>query len=84
MAIANCVFSSGRHVCEILSVGVPLLRVLHVKPAVILLLQSESSPIQQSNGKTYLGLQYVACFSSNSAVVSKSRSNSVGNGLEAL
>ena len=38
MPIKNCVFSSGRHICEILSVGVPFLGVQDVKPAVILLL----------------------------------------------
>ena len=46
MPIENCVFSSARHIYEILSVGVPLLGVQHVKPAVILLLQYQSSPIQ--------------------------------------
>ena len=48
MPIKNCVFSSGRHICGILSVDVPFLGVQHVKPAVIRLLQYQSSPIQQS------------------------------------
>ena len=51
MPILNCVFSSGRHIYGILSVGVPFLGVQHVRPEEILLLQCQSSPIQQSNAK---------------------------------
>ena len=49
MPIKNCVFSSSRHIYEILSVGICFLGVQHAKPAVIHLLQYQSSPIHQSN-----------------------------------
>ena len=54
--VLNCVFSSGWHICGILFVNVPFLGVQHVRPAVILLLQYQSSPIQQSKQNSYLGL----------------------------
>ena len=38
MPIKTCVFSSGRHIYDILSVGVPFLGVKHVKPAMMLLI----------------------------------------------
>ena len=56
MPIENCVFSSGRHIFEILSVGILFLGVQHVKRAVILLLQYQSSPIQQSNAIYLVGI----------------------------
>ena len=56
MQIKKCVFSSGRNIYEILSVGVPFLGVQHVKPEVILLLQYLSSPIQQSTAKYLFGI----------------------------
>ena len=56
MPIKDCVFSSGRHIYGILSVGVPFLGVQHVKLAVILLLQCQSFPIQQSNAKYLFGI----------------------------
>ena len=62
MPIKNCVFSSGRHICEILSVGVPFFGVQHAKPAVTLLLQYQSSPIQQPNAKYLFGLVICCLF----------------------
>ena len=56
MPIENCVFSSGRHIYEILYVGVHFLGVQHVKLEVILLLQYQSSPIPQSNAKDLFGI----------------------------
>ena len=56
MPIKNCVFSSGRHIYEILSVGVPFLGVQHVKPAVMLLLQYQPSQFNNPTQNTYLGL----------------------------
>ena len=56
MPIYNCVFSSHRHIYEILSVGVPFLGVQLMKPEVILLLQCQSSPIKQSNEKYIFGI----------------------------
>ena len=56
MPILNCTFSSGRHLYEILSVGVPSMGVQHARPEVILLLQCQSSPIQQSNAKFLFGI----------------------------
>ena len=54
MPIRSCVFSSGRHIYQTLSVGVPFLGVQHVKPAVTLLLQYQSSPKQQQCNAKYL------------------------------
>ena len=51
MPTLNCVFSSSRHIHGILYVDVPFLGVQHVRPEVILLLQYQSFPIQQSNTK---------------------------------
>ena len=74
MAILNCALSSGRHIYGILSVGVPFLGVQHVRPEVILLLQYQSFPIQQSKAKFQFGIDYVPWSSSSSFVVSKSGS----------
>ena len=46
------IFSLGRHIYEVLSIGVPFLGVQPVK----LLLQYQSSPIQQSNAKYLFGI----------------------------
>ena len=54
--VLNCVFSSGRHIGGILLVNVPFLVVQHVRPEVILLLQYQSSPIQQSTTKFLFGI----------------------------
>ena len=56
MPILNCAFSSGRHINGILPVGVPSLGEQHVRPEVILLLQCQSSLIQQSNIKFLFGI----------------------------
>ena len=56
MPVLYCAFSSGRHICGILFVNVPFLRVQYVRLEVILLLQCQSSPIQQSNAKYLFGI----------------------------
>ena len=49
-------FFSGWHICGILFVNVPFLGVQHVRPEVILLLQYQPSPIQQSNAIFLFGI----------------------------
>ena len=56
MPTLNCVVSSDRHLYGILSVGVLLLGVQHVRPEVILLLQYQSFPIQPSIAKFQFGI----------------------------
>ena len=56
MPVLNCVVSSGWHIYGTVSVGVPFLGVQHVRLEVILLLQYQSFPIQQSNAKFKFGI----------------------------
>ena len=55
--VLNCGISSGRYICGILFINDPFLGVQHGRPEVILLLQYQSSPIQQSNAKFQFGIE---------------------------